>query len=135
MTFRAPAGLQNLSGWRSGLTSPLSAVLCTTRGLSFAIALLLILRVATHALFVPAYEGPDETFHLGRVARFADLPLDEAFKDGLLDSRTAAGARARPCSHPNAGCPLFGTTPASFNLLRPLRVITGGVPERNPENH
>lgn len=105
---------------------------------TLALASLLVCRIALHALFVPAWEGPDEIFHLGRVADFADRGPAEAFRGRELDGAIVADVRSRPCGpvvHPAFGCPLFGTTPASFNLLRP-RLETGTAPpQRNPKNN
>jgi hypothetical protein len=118
-------------GSRPGSNSPIRS---TRRELCLLLlSLLLVARFAAHALFVPAFEGPDETFHLARVVDFADHPLLEALKGGEIDGAVLAGVRARPCAQGKRDCPPFGTEPASFNLLHPLPIV-GRLPTgRNPE--
>jgi hypothetical protein len=118
-------------GSRSYLNSPIRS---TGRGLSLPLlSLLLLARFVAHALFVPAFEGPDETFHLARVFDFADHPLLEAFKGGEVDGTILADVRARPCALGRRDCPPFGTEPASFNVLHPLPIVGRYPAERNPE--
>jgi len=106
------------------------------------LVLILIIFVASkftfQALFVPAYEGPDEPLHLARVVAFADRPLRVAFDGEPVDGSIAAGIAARPCGpalHRFGGCRSFGNEPAAFNLLKPLPKLTGGQPSPNPENN
>jgi hypothetical protein len=117
--------------FRPGLDSPMRS---TGRELCLLfLSLLLVARFVAHALFVPAFEGPDEIFHLARVVDFADHPLLEALKGGEVDGTILAGVRARPCAQGRRDCPPFGTEPASFNLLHPLPIVGRHPAERNPE--
>ena len=103
-----------------------------------ALSIVVIIRLNVQALFVPAYEGPDEPLHLARVVAFADRPFGAAFQGELVDPSIVAGIAARPCGpelHRFSGCAAFGNEPAAFNLLRPLPKLPGGQPTRNPENN
>jgi hypothetical protein len=75
-----------------------------------------------HALFVPAFEGPDEPFHLARVLAFAREPLAEAFAGSRIEADVQDAIRSLPCSsglHAAFGCPGFGAAPAAFDVLGP----------------
>ena len=103
-----------------------------------ALAVLAIGRLAFHAVFLPAYEGPDEPHHLGRIAAFADHPFREALAGVPLDGSITRAVESRPCGptvRRVAPCPPFGSSPAAFNLLHPLPKLPDprGLP--NPENH
>lgn len=74
--------------------------------------------MAFHALFLPAFEGPDEAQHLARVMDFARRPLSEAFQGRWVDADIVGSVVSHPCPSPEIGCPPYGTTPAAFNLLR-----------------
>ncbi len=84
-----------------------------------------------HALAVPAFEGPDEPFHLARVRALA-LGTPEDALDPLLISTL----EARPCGPDmNAafGCPPFNKeSPSGFNLLRPEPILEGPRLEKYP---
>ncbi len=103
-----------------------------------AIATLSIGRLAFHAVFLPAYEGPDEPLHLGRIASFAESPLRVAFAGEPLDGSIIRAVELRPCGQAMARirpCPPFGTYPATFNLLHPLPKPSDPRRDRNPENN
>lgn len=81
---------------------------------------LVLLRFALHALFLPVYEGPDEPFHLGRARLVADRPLTEAIRGESVDRDLVRSMRSRPCGppmHAAFGCPSFGGAPAAFDIL------------------
>ena len=97
-----------------------------------------LLRVLTHALFLPAFEGPDEPYHLARSGSFADRPFTEAFRGVPTDGVIVAAARARPCGpslHNHFGCREFGSEAAHFNLLHPLPPQPPAGPVPNYENN
>ncbi|HTO88387.1 MAG TPA: DUF2142 domain-containing protein, partial [Thermoanaerobaculia bacterium] len=102
------------------------------------LAVAVVLRLVFHALFVPAWEGPDEPFHLGRVQSFSEDPVAMALRGMPLSGTIVADLRARPCSaglHRTFGCRLFGVESASFNLLHsPPRFPAAGA-TNNPENN
>jgi hypothetical protein len=103
-----------------------------------ALAVLAIGRLAFHAVFLPAYEGPDEPHHLGRIAAFADHPFRRALAGVPLDGSITRAVESRPCGptvRRVVRCPPFGSSSAAFNLLRPLakQPDSRGLP--NPENH
>lgn len=58
---------------------------------------MLAARLVFHAVYVPAYEGPDEPFHLGRAAAFADDSLREAFVGDRLSGSIVSSVRDHPC--------------------------------------
>lgn len=76
-------------------------------------------RLLFHALYVPAYEGPDEPFHLGRAVVFAD----ESWRSGLEGDRLPGAIAASISGHPCCAalsqafpCAPFGGNGA-FNIL------------------
>ena len=102
------------------------------------LALLVVLRFAFHAIFVPAFEGPDEPAHLARVWSFAEEPFAVALRGANSSGVINASVLARPCSaglHARWGCPEFGSAKATFNLLRPLPEPPPAVATRNAEAH
>lgn len=65
-----------------------------------AIAILLALlgaRFVFHAIYVPAYEGPDEPFHLGRALLFSDGTWSQALAETRLPKPIVASVRRHPC--------------------------------------
>ena len=87
-----------------------------------ALAVAVVLRMAVHALFLPAFEGPDEPYHLARALAFASAPLARAFAGAPVEAPLAAAVRGKPCSenlHRVFGCALFGASPARFDVLAP----------------
>jgi hypothetical protein len=103
-----------------------------------ALAVGVVARMAFHALFLPAFEGPDEPHHLARAVAFARGPLREAFLGSGVDAAIIASVKAYPCAPALSrayGCPAFGSKPAAFNLLRPAPPPqpTGGT--SNPESN
>ncbi|HEY2798408.1 MAG TPA: hypothetical protein VGK26_11015 [Thermoanaerobaculia bacterium] len=94
------------------------------RRLLAVLAAAVVARMVFHALFVPAFEGPDEPYHLARALAFASEPADwsRAFAGAPVGPALAAAVRAKPCSeslHRVFGCPLFGARPARFDVLAP----------------
>lgn len=84
-----------------------------------AVLVLLGVKLLLHALFVPAFEGPDEPFHLARARAWSQGNIGAA--EESVDAETVAAMRSVPCGadlQRAVGCPAFGTTPASFNVLR-----------------
>ncbi len=102
-----------------------------------ALLILLAIRLIFHALFVPAYEGPDEPAHLSRIVDYADQPVAEAFRGLPVNGAVLGAVAARPCTAAlrSLGCPPFGTAPASFNLLRPTAPPSPRAPAENLENN
>ena len=94
-----------------------------------------IARMAFHAFFLPAYEGPDEPHHLGRIAAFADAPVSTAFVGIPLDGSIIKAVELRPCGPGRHPCPPFGTAPGVFNLLHPLPKQADSRTTPNPENN
>lgn len=103
-----------------------------------ALALLVVARMAFHAVFLPAFEGPDEPHHLARVLAFAAGPPTDAFGGARVPATVVGTVKAFPCSASLAaayGCPLFDGRGAGFNLLRaappPLPAAAVANPEAN----
>ena len=103
--------------------------------LGIGLALLAIGRLGFHAFFLPAYEGPDEPHHLGRILAFAERPIREALRGVPLDGRVIRAVELRPCGPGRPGCPPFGAGPGPFNLLHPLPSAADERRLPNPENH
>jgi hypothetical protein len=96
------------------------------RRLPGLLAAAVVARMAFHAVFVPAFEGPDEPYHLARALAFATLPWPDAFAGAPVEPALVDSVRAKPCSenlHRVFGCPLFGgDAPAGrFDVLAPER--------------
>lgn len=62
-----------------------------------------------HALFLPAYEGPDEPFHLARILAFAEEAWTEGWAGRQVQARVVASVRASRCGPDLARA--FGCTP------------------------
>lgn len=102
------------------------------------LAALVLFRFLVHSFFLPAYEGPDEPFHLARVLAFADEPLANALRGAEVPGPLVAAIRAQPCNiglHRAFGCPLFGAVPGSFDLLSPNLDLPAWPSTINPENN
>lgn len=109
-----------------------------SRGILLVLGILVVCRLCFHALFLPAYEGPDEPLHLGRISSFADHPFGVAFTGESLDGSIIRAVESRPCAQTirqTRPCPPFGTSPGTFNLLRPLPRQPDPRRGRNPENN
>ncbi len=121
-----------------------------------ALLFLVLARLLFHAFFVPVFEGPDEPFHLGRIAAWADLPWTRAFIGGPVPQEIVASIRAHPCG-PDLrrafDCPPFSGRGAAFNILQstagngigqvwensennqpPLHYFVAGLPIRSAES-
>ncbi len=101
---------------------------------------LVFARLVFHAILVPVWEGPDEPFHLARIASYADQPFWEAvLAAGDLPDPIAASIRAHPCG-PDLQrafrCPGFSGHTAAFNVFRASAAApSAGSAWANPENN
>ena len=59
-----------------------------------ALAILVVARMVFHALWLPAFEGPDEPHHLGRVVAFTSEPFAEAFAGARVPASVVSAVRA-----------------------------------------
>ncbi len=82
------------------------------------LAAAVVLRMAFHAVYVPAFEGPDEPQHLARVLDFALRPPGEALAGRWVDADVLASVLSYPCPRREHGCPPYGSAPGAFNLVR-----------------
>jgi hypothetical protein len=101
-----------------------------------ALAVLVVARMAFHALWLPAFEGPDEPHHLGRIVGFASEPFTEAFAGARVPAAVVSAVRAYPCSPVLArayGCGPFSERPGAFDLLRPAAPAAAADAVPNPE--
>ena len=79
-----------------------------------------------HAAFVPAFEGPDEPYHLARALAFAEKPFAQALRGAPVEPSLVEAVRGKPCAenlHRVFGCPLFGSELARFDVLAPDRPV------------
>lgn len=94
------------------------------------------LRLLFHAVYVPAYEGPDEPGHLGRAVSLAGGPIRDGLLGDSLPGEIAGSLLAHPCGpdlESSLGCPPFRGSGA-FNVLAPDRPAPHG-PLANYESH
>ena len=87
-----------------------------------AFALAVVVRMTVHAVFLPAFEGPDEPQHLARIRDFAERPFRQAFEGASVDVVLLEELGRYPCDSARraaAGCPAFAERPGGFDLLRP----------------
>jgi hypothetical protein len=106
------------------------------RRLVSALAILVVARMTFHALWLPAFEGPDEPHHLGRIVAFASEPFAEAFAGARVPAAVVAAVRAYPCAPVLArayGCGPFSERPGAFDLLRPATPAAAAESVPNPE--
>lgn len=85
---------------------------------------LLALQLVVLALALPAYEGPDEPFHLGRARVAAGQALDLH----TIDETLLTSLQASPCGpdlQRTAGCPAYGAGSAWWNALEPVDAVFG----------
>lgn len=102
------------------------------------LAAAVILRLAFHVVFVPAFEGPDEPHHLARVQAFASGPFGDAFRGSAVQPPLVQAVRGNPCGlglHRDFGCPLFGRAVARFDVLAPGADSSPAAARPNPEDH
>lgn len=110
------------------------------RRLPAVLAVAVVARMAFHAAFVPAFEGPDEPYHLARALAFASQPFGKAFAGARVEPALAETVRGEPCAeslHRVFGCPLFGKEPARFNVLAsspPMPVGTSAAFSNTEDN-
>lgn len=105
----------------------------------FALALVVVAKYALHSLFVPAYDGPDEPFHLARALAFSRDPFIAAFHGADLPYDLVDAVSNRPCGNDLArvfGCRPFPSPHSPFNILEhPKKTATRTLNfERNYEN-
>lgn len=70
--------------------------------------------MVAYALFLPAFEGPDEPFHLSRALDFARGRFVEGWRADRLGDDVASALARYPCGpdlHRVFGCPAFATDP------------------------
>jgi len=83
-----------------------------------ALAVVVSLRLIVHALYVPAYEGPDEPFHLAKIVAFEDAPTDSGRREAFVDPEIVASVARHPCGpdlHRAIGCRPFIRHPAEVD--------------------
>ena len=103
-----------------------------------ALAMAVVARMAFHAVFLPAFEGPDEPHHLARVMAFVRGPLPQALAGGSVGADVVAAVRAYPCAPALGaayGCPPFGKTAGAFDLLRAALPMAPDEATVNPESN
>ena len=108
------------------------------RGALAVLAVAAVLRLALHAVFLPAFEGPDEPHHLARVLAFASEPAAAAFAGRTVAPAIVAAVRARPCGPSLArayGCSPFGPERAMFNVLSPSSAAAAAEARDTPEGN
>jgi hypothetical protein len=109
------------------------------RRLLFALGATVLGMFALHCFFVPAYDGPDEPFHLARVLAFSRGPFVAALQGAELPADLAASVSRRPCG-PDLSrvfdCRRFPSKGSIFNLLSEAggRSAGSAILERNYEN-
>jgi hypothetical protein len=97
------------------------------------LAAAVVLRMAFHAVYLPAFEGPDEPQHLARIWDFARKPWPEAFSGREVGVEILETVRRYPCRaelHATIGCPEYRTNSGAFDLLRPVPEAPPGAPLR-----
>ena len=99
--------------------------------LTGALAAAVVLRMAFHAVYLPAFEGPDEPQHLARVLDFERRPLGEALEGRWVDADVVAAVVSYPCPRTENGCPPHRGSSA-FNLLREAPAPTTRFVQRIP---
>src|SRR5450432_2689586 len=103
-----------------------------------ALAIGVVARMAFHAVFLPAFEGPDEPHHLARVLAVARGPISEGFAGRMVGEDVIASVRAYPCAPALAafyGCPTYGSSPGAFDVLRRPPAAGHAGPGVNPESN
>jgi hypothetical protein len=107
-----------------------------------ALAVLVVFRMAFHAVYLPAFEGPDEPQHLARAWDYARLPPGEAFAGRQVSGAIVASLGAYPCRqalHVTLGCPVYGSAAAggsgAFDLLRAAPPTSPAAPASNVEGN
>ena len=85
-----------------------------------ALAALVVLKYIFHAFLIPAYDGPDEAFHLARVLAFSRASCVVAFRGGALPDDLVQAVANRPCGADLARvfqCEQFPVKGSLFNIL------------------
>ena len=107
--------------------------------LLFALGAIVVAKLTLHSLFVPAYDGPDEPFHLARVLAFSRGPFMAALRGASLPADLVDSVSRRPCGADLSRvfhCRLFPSEGSPFNLLSEAEGSSSGssIRERNYEN-
>lgn len=98
-------------------------------------------RFLLHAVYLPAYEGPDEPFHLARIAAMADGPWQAAISGETVPAEIVASVRDHPCGPDLSrafACPPFPGAPgggAAFNAVVPGHPPEGSLPGATYPNY
>jgi hypothetical protein len=100
---------------------------------------LVALRLLLQSLYVPAFEGPDEPFHLARAVAFAEKPCTAGIEGRWVGSDIVESVAHHPCAASLSntfGCPLFSNSPpAAFNVLHFSEATGFEEHVRNYEQH
>ena len=109
------------------------------RWLWFLVALLGC-RLLFHAVYWPAFEGPDEPFHLARTRAVLEGPSALAPSGSEVDAKVVAAVRSLPCGEDLSrafSCVSFrdGDNSAEFNVLRALPQVEAAETYPNYESH
>lgn len=104
-----------------------------------ALGAIVVARFVLHVFFVPAYDGPDEPFHLARVLAFSRGPFEAALRGAVLPADLVDSVSRRPCGADLSRvfhCERFPSKGSVFNLLAkaPAGSGTSAIRERNYEN-
>jgi hypothetical protein len=123
-------------------TAPVAPVEAPSKAMArvcLGLILLVAARMVFHAAYVPAYEGPDEPFHLSRAAAFTELPFGEAWRAERVSGEIVSSVAQHPCAcslHRAFGCPLYGGgVSAELNILRFSESSRSADPVANYESH
>lgn len=103
-----------------------------------ALAGLALARLLLHALAWPAFEGPDEPFHLARALAHAASPFAAGPAERALPAAVSAAVSGHPCGTDLArvfGCRPFPGGGALFGLLQPAAGPAPAVPVPYYEVH
>lgn len=100
--------------------------------------LLIIAKMAFHAIFLPVYEGPDEPMHLARARAAARVTDSTHPSASSVDPAVVQSIRSWPCGlslHDAFKCPPFGGERAAFNILGQPRAAGDQTSTENYEAH
>lgn len=105
----------------------------------WGLVLLVALRLLFHAVYVPAYEGPDEPFHLARAVALIEEPDTKGLEGRWVSGDVVESVAHHPCGASLSkafGCPLFrNSSPAAFDVLHFGASAQPAEPVRNYEQH
>ncbi|MCG3193329.1 MAG: hypothetical protein DIJKHBIC_02579 [Thermoanaerobaculia bacterium] len=95
-------------------------------------------RLILHAVYLPAFEGPDEPAHLARAVLFLDGGMIQGLLGLSISPEICGAVHAAPCCPALGwayGCPDFAGRSATFNILRPPRWKPAANSQPNYESH